>query len=95
MPDINHTFLNLREQILSCRQCQSDFGFEPHPIVFGNPSAKIMQISQAPSRTVHNTGKPFNDAKMCIRDSGTPVCKKNKISLWKPISFRDMVKGRF
>ncbi|MFR0985782.1 MAG: uracil-DNA glycosylase family protein [Frisingicoccus sp.] len=21
-----------------------------------------MQISQAPSRTVHNTGKPFNDA---------------------------------
>ena len=62
MPDINHTFLNLREQILSCSQCQSDFGFEPHPIVFGNPSAKIMQISQAPSRTVHNTGKPFNDA---------------------------------
>lgn len=62
MPDINHTFLNLREQILSCRQCQSDFGFEPHPIVFGNPGAKIMQISQAPSRTVHNTRKPFNDA---------------------------------
>lgn len=55
-------FRNLQNQIRSCRHCQSDFGFEPHPILFGNPQAKIMQISQAPSRTVHNTGKPFNDA---------------------------------
>lgn len=55
-------FETLRKEILSCRYCQDDFGFEPHPIVFGNPRAKIMQISQAPSRTVHNTGKPFNDA---------------------------------
>lgn len=55
-------FQNLQSQIQACRHCQLDFGFEPHPIVFGNPHAKIMQISQAPSRTVHNTGKPFNDA---------------------------------
>lgn len=55
-------FLDLKEQISACHYCQEDFGFEPHPIVFGNPDAKIMQISQAPSRTVHNTGKPFDDA---------------------------------
>jgi len=55
-------FQDLRNQIKSCRYCEADFGFEPHPIVFGNPQSKIMQISQAPSRTVHNTGKPFNDA---------------------------------
>ena len=55
-------FQNLQEQISACRYCQEDFGFEPHPILFGNLNAKIMQISQAPSRSVHNTGKPFNDA---------------------------------
>lgn len=55
-------FNSLQKQIQTCRYCQSDFGFKPHPIVFGNPQAKIMQISQAPSRTVHNTGKPFDDA---------------------------------
>lgn len=55
-------FKNLQKQIRACRFCQEDFGFEPHPIVFGNPQAKIMQISQAPSRTVHDTGKPFHDA---------------------------------
>lgn len=53
---------NLHKQILSCRYCRTYFGFEPHPIVFGNPQSKIMQISQAPSLTVHNTGRPFNDA---------------------------------
>ncbi len=55
-------FINLQKQINNCKHCQSAFGFEPHPILFGNMNAKIMQISQAPSRTVHNTGKPFNDA---------------------------------
>lgn len=55
-------FQNLQQEIRSCRCCREDFGFEPNPILFGNPCAKIMQISQAPSRTVHNTGKPFNDA---------------------------------
>lgn len=61
--DINpEKFHALQSQIRACRHCQPDFGFEPHPILFGNPNAKIMQISQAPSRTVHNTGKPFNDA---------------------------------
>lgn len=55
-------FQELQKQIHACRYCQEHFGFEPHPIVFGNPNARIMQISQAPSRNVHDTGKPFNDA---------------------------------
>lgn len=62
-PEINlKEFHNLQKQIGECRHCQSEFGFEPRPILFGNPQAKIMQISQAPSRSVHNTGRPFNDA---------------------------------
>ena len=54
--------VSLQNQILQCRVCQDTFGFEPHPIVQGDYNAKIMQISQAPSRSVHETGKPFNDA---------------------------------
>lgn len=53
---------NLHFQIAQCRQCQDTFGFEPHPIIQGKQNAKIMQISQAPSKTVHETGRPFNDA---------------------------------
>lgn len=60
MPD--RTFEKLREEISSCRICREEFGFEPRPILFGNQNAKIMQISQAPSRKVHETGLPFNDA---------------------------------
>lgn len=52
----------LHSQISACRYCRQDFGFEPSPVLFGSSLAKIMQISQAPSLTVHNTGKPFNDA---------------------------------
>lgn len=52
----------LKKEILNCRLCEERFGFEPHPIVTGNAHSKIMQISQAPSRNVHETLKPFNDA---------------------------------
>lgn len=53
---------SLHEKILECRLCCNEFGFEPRPIVQGNENAKVMQISQAPSKTVHKTGRPFNDA---------------------------------
>lgn len=53
---------SLQEEIKNCRICEDLFGFEPHPIVFGNSNSKIMHISQAPSLAVYNTGKPFNDA---------------------------------
>lgn len=52
---------DLHGRILQCRLCKDIFGYEPNPIVLGNYNAKIMQISQAPSKSVHETGKPFND----------------------------------
>ena len=55
-------FNEIKEEILKCRLCKEKFGFEPHPIVMGNPNSKIMQISQAPSQNVHKTLKPFDDA---------------------------------
>lgn len=48
-------------KLKSCDICRKEFGFEPHPIVFGNEKSKIVQISQAPSKTVHETLKPFTD----------------------------------
>ena len=51
----------LREGVLGCRDCRELFGYEPRPIFNGCADSKIMQISQAPSLLVHETGKPFND----------------------------------
>ncbi len=53
---------HLQDEISRCRLCRDLFGFEPRPIVMGNRDAKIMQISQAPSKRVHETGLPFNDS---------------------------------
>lgn len=54
-------FEKLKEKIKDCRLCKEKFGFEPNPVVFGKRTAKIVQISQAPSANVHITGKPFTD----------------------------------
>ena len=54
-------FNNLIENIKKCEICKDKFGFQPHPILLGNINSKIVQISQAPSATVHETLKPFTD----------------------------------
>lgn len=54
-------FSEFKNKILKCRYCETKFGFKPRPIVWGNKTAKIVHISQAPSQSVHKTGKPFND----------------------------------
>ncbi|MCI8498861.1 MAG: uracil-DNA glycosylase [Bacilli bacterium] len=54
-------FEELKEQIKNCRYCEQKFGFTPNPIFWGKKNSKIVQISQAPSKEVHKTGKPFTD----------------------------------
>ena len=54
-------FEELKREIESCKYCEEKFGFEPHPIFWGKQNSKIVQISQAPSNSVHNSGKPFTD----------------------------------
>ena len=54
-------FNELILQIKNCELCKEKFGFQPHPIILGNINSKIVQISQAPSATVHKTLKPFTD----------------------------------
>lgn len=54
-------FEQLKYEIQTCRVCAAQFSHEPKPIFQGMPSAKIMQISQAPSKKVMESGLPFHD----------------------------------
>lgn len=54
-------FEELIKNLKHCELCKDYFGFRPHPIFWGNKNSKIVQISQAPSLTVHKTFKPFSD----------------------------------
>ena len=58
---MSNEFDSLISNIKKCQTCKEKFGFEPHPVCFGNVNAKIVQISQAPSATVYKTLKPFTD----------------------------------
>lgn len=58
---MNKEFELLIEQLKHCSTCETKFGFEPHPVFLGDINSKIVQISQAPSATVHETLKPFTD----------------------------------
>ena len=56
--ELNKILENLKE----CEICKEKFGFQPHPVFRGNVNSKIVQISQAPSATIHETLKPsFTD----------------------------------
>ena len=54
-------FNNIIKEIRKCNICEDKFGFKPHPIVIGSATSKIVQISQAPSKTVDTTLKPFTN----------------------------------
>lgn len=44
--NIKDKYQKLIAELMNCRLCQEKFGFEPHPVVFGNMNAKIVQISK-------------------------------------------------
>ena len=54
-------FNKLIKELDKCNICKDKFGFNPHPVVIGYTNSKIVQISQAPSKTVHESLKPFTD----------------------------------
>lgn len=54
-------FETLKQEILTCQACCDILAYKPRPVFQGQQNSKIMQISQAPSRKVMETGLPFND----------------------------------
>ncbi|AVR44727.1 uracil-DNA glycosylase [Christiangramia fulva] len=48
-------------RIRDCRVCEDHLPLGPNPIIEANKKSKIVLISQAPGRIVHNTNKAWND----------------------------------
>ena len=57
----NNKFSDLKNKILKCNHCERNFGFKPNPVFWGKENSKIVQISQAPSKSVNESLKPFTD----------------------------------
>jgi uracil-DNA glycosylase len=53
---------SLRAEIAACRACAAVLPGGPRPVVQLGAAARILVISQAPGRIVHETGVPWNDA---------------------------------
>jgi uracil-DNA glycosylase len=52
----------LLDEIRSCRACAADLPLGPRPDLRLSSAARLLIISQAPGRKVHETGIPWNDA---------------------------------
>lgn len=51
----------LLSQIHQCTVCAQHLAHEPRPIVTASAKSKLLIIGQAPGKTVHETGIPWND----------------------------------
>jgi uracil-DNA glycosylase len=60
-PTANPVFARLLAEIRACTICAPHLPLGPRPIVRGQPSARLLIISQAPGRQVHDTRLSFND----------------------------------
>jgi len=65
-----------KEQLLRCRDCRELFGFEPKPLQWGEPSAHVVIMGQAPSRSSSECGRPFS------RDLSTPNGSGRRLMRW-------------
>ena len=59
--------LTLRAEIAACRLCAGRFAatataHQPRPVVWYDPSARLLIAGQAPGARVHASGRPFTDA---------------------------------
>lgn len=54
-------FEKSKDDLIACDRCKDVFGYQPKPIFQGHKDSLIMQIGQAPSKKVMETGKPFYD----------------------------------
>jgi uracil-DNA glycosylase family 4 len=66
-------------QLLRCRDCRELFGFEPKPLQWGKPSAPIVIVGQAPSKSSSECGRPFS------KDLNTPNGSGRRLMRWLSI----------
>jgi len=51
----------LLTEIRACRICETHLPLGPRPVLQASSAARLLIVSQAPGRKVHDTGIPFND----------------------------------
>jgi len=51
----------LLQEIRACRICAAHLPLGPRPVVQASATSRLLIVSQAPGRKVHETGIPFND----------------------------------
>ncbi|BFI97204.1 MAG: uracil-DNA glycosylase family protein [Rhodanobacter sp.] len=52
----------LLAEVRACRLCAAHLPLGPRPVLQASPHSRLLIVSQAPGRKVHDTGIPFNDA---------------------------------
>lgn len=60
-PGPNPDFDTLMAHIRACRLCERYLPHGCRPVLQAHPDARLLIVSQAPGRKVHDTGIPFND----------------------------------
>ncbi|HEX7369149.1 MAG TPA: uracil-DNA glycosylase family protein [Rhodanobacteraceae bacterium] len=55
------SFAGLMARIRACQVCASSLPHGCRPVLQAHPDARLLVVSQAPGRRVHDTGIPFND----------------------------------
>jgi len=51
----------LLAEIRACRICEAHLPLGPRPVLQASATSRLLIVSQAPGRKVHETGIPFND----------------------------------
>lgn len=59
--DPDADFASLMARIRACRVCERHLPHGCRPVLQAHPDARLLVVSQAPGRKVHETGIPFND----------------------------------
>ena len=52
---------DLLTQIRACRICEAHLSLGPRPVLQASATSRLLVVSQAPGRKVHESGVPFND----------------------------------
>ena len=58
---MSHVVDNLLAEIRACRICEAHLPLGPRPVLQASAASRLLIVSQAPGRKVHDTGIPFND----------------------------------
>ena len=65
----NHSFSDIRQssldrllrEVRTCRACETELPFEPHPILRATTTVRLLIVGQAPGVLAHESGIPWND----------------------------------